>query len=68
MQSASSKLAKLNSYDPREYYVKDCYVDVLDAYSTWRIGKILEIKDNIATVNMDGWSHKWNEVILLRFN
>lgn len=55
-------LKSLKSYIPHEYYVENSYVDAMDSYSTWRVGKIMEVKDKIVKVNFDGWSHKWDEV------
>lgn len=55
-------LKALKNYNPQEFYLENTYVDALDSYSSWRVAKILEIKDNIAKVNFDGWSHKWDEV------
>lgn len=55
-------LNTLKNFNPRSLYTLNSYVDALDSYSTWRIGKILEINGEYAKLNFDGWSHKWDEV------
>lgn len=61
-------LKNLKTYVASEYYHENSYVDAFDSFSTWRVGKILKIKDRVATVNFDGWSHKWDEVTPIRFH
>ena len=60
--SLTQSINALKSFNPRTHYQVNTYVDALDTYSTWRIAKILQIKDEIALVNYDGWSSKWDEV------
>jgi len=60
--SLTQSINALKSFNPRAQYQVNTYVDALDTYSTWRIAKILQIKDEIALVNYDGWSSKWDEV------
>jgi hypothetical protein len=62
--SLSDSANALKNLNFRTLYVLNSYVDALDSYSTWRIGKILELNGDYAKLNFDGWSHKWDEVIL----
>ena len=62
-----SSLNALRTINFRNLYTVSSYVDALDSYSTWRVSKILDINSEYATVNFDGWSHKWDEVNFLRF-
>lgn len=60
--SLTQSINALKSYNPKAFYQVDSYVDVLDSFSTWRVAKILSIKDDVASVNFDGWTSRWNEV------
>ena len=61
--SLNESIQSLKNYNPMHSYIPNHYVDVLDSYSTWRISKIIEIKDDmVSTINFDGWSTKWNEL------
>ena len=64
-EESNSLLQSINAiktYNPKIAYVTDNYVDAYDSNFTWRVAKILQVKGEIATVNFDGWSNKWNEV------
>ena len=58
----SQSINALKTFNPKVNYVVDSYVDAVDSYSTWRVAKILLVKDDTAKVNYDGWSSRWDEV------
>lgn len=58
----AASLAAYKLYNPRDYYVLGSYIDCFDSFSSWRVGKILEVDGDNVKVNFDGWPHKWNEV------
>ena len=53
---------KLKSYDPTQYFTEGALVDVMDNNKSWRVARITQIKNDIATLSFDGWSSKWDEV------
>ena len=58
----SQSINALKTFNPKVNYVVDSYVDAVDSYSTWRVAKIIQVKDDTAKVNYDGWSSRWDEV------
>mmetsp|Transcript_5954 Transcript_5954/g.5249 ORF Transcript_5954/g.5249 Transcript_5954/m.5249 type:complete len:214 (+) Transcript_5954:25-666(+) len=62
-QTLAESLEILKSYDPKSHYAVDSYIDAQDSFSSWRVGKILEINNDFLKINFDGWSHKWDENI-----
>ena len=62
LNSLNESIQLLKNYNPMHSYIPNHYVDVIDSYSSWRISKIIDIKDDAVLVNFDGWSTKWNEV------
>lgn len=53
---------KLKNYNPSQYFTIGSFIDALDNNKSWRVAKIIEINDEIATLSFDGWSNKWNEM------
>jgi len=53
-------------YEPIDFYLKDTFVDCKDSVNNWCLGRVLERceDDHTLKVNFDGWSHKWDEVII----
>ena len=66
-QTLAESLEILKSYDPKSHYAVDSYIDAQDSFSSWRVGKILEINNDFLKINFDGWSHKWDEVRIMSF-
>ena len=62
LSTLAQSINALKNFNPKTNYQLDTYVDACDSYSTWRVAKILNIKDDVAKVNFDGWSGKWDEV------
>ena len=58
-------LLKLKNYKQTQNYLINSYVDCFDSSSVWRVAKIQNIQGNDITLNFDGWSHKWDEVLFL---
>jgi hypothetical protein len=58
----STSLAAYKLYTPRDYYLLGSYIDCFDSFSSWRVGKIIEVDGDNVKVNFDGWPHRWNEV------
>ncbi len=62
LTTLAQSINALKSLNPKTNYQLDTYVDACDSYSTWRVAKIVTLKDDVAKVNFDGWSSKWDEV------
>lgn len=60
----ATSLAAYKLYVPKDYYTLGSYIDCFDSFSSWRVGKIIEIDGDNVKVNFDGWPHRWDEVYL----
>ena len=43
---------------------KDRWCDAIDATGKWRLGRIVQNRENKYEINFDGWSSKHNIVII----
>ena len=64
----SSSIEAAKSLKVKSLYKFHTYVDALDQYNVWRVGKIMDIEGDDAIITFDGWAPKWNEVSCIQLN
>lgn len=58
-------LSKLKAYNHLQYFTEGALIDAMDNNNSWRVARISQIKNDVASLSFDGWSSKWDEVKFL---
>jgi len=58
---------KAKPYNLSNYLIQNSYIDAIDANGSWRIARILKKTGDVIKLTFEGWSHRWDEVKLLKY-
>ena len=66
-QALADAHQKAKSFNQAQYFTEGALIDAMDNNGSWRVARISQIKNDVATLSFDGWSSKWDEVLIILY-